>query len=116
MRPRKVWVHLYRFLELRDRLLRLSSYGVNYTYNSVDDKRKRIQFLRPLYLGQCLIITAQGEQIFGIPVVRGCIVWIELNSPLVFFFAISEVPFVLQKYCPESRVRLGKRIIQLNRF
>src|ERR1700688_288950 len=76
----KIRVDLESLPQLFNRQVVLSRATESISTDRIDDERKGVELLSALDLGQSFLVSAQFRQYFGIPLMGGCIAWVQLDG------------------------------------
>src|SRR5215469_5831865 len=88
----EIRIHLQGLPQLFDPQIVLSRIQENPSMVRVDDKRKRVERLGPLDLGQGFFVPAQFGQESAIPLVGGRIAWVQLDRAPELSLGTRPVP------------------------
>src|SRR6476620_4886990 len=84
---------------------------------AVDDERKWVELDRAFHFGEfALVLTDVRQRIIAEPLMRGCVVWIQLQSPFVLADCAGIIESVETLERGQSSMRTGRGIIQCERF
>src|SRR5260370_24399247 len=84
VRSAEIWVHVNRLPQLVYRLVVSPGKIICVAQNAVDDERERIEFQGAAYLADRFVVSRKRHQKLAAPLMRGGIVWIQLNRAIDF--------------------------------
>src|SRR4029077_259432 len=84
---------------------------------AVDDEREWVELDRAFHFGElAVVLTDVRQRIIAEPLMRGCVVRIQLQSPFVFADCAGIIESVKSLERGQSSMGTGRRVIQCERF
>ena len=115
-REEKIGIYFQRFFEIVNGLVVLAQHKVRQSYRAVNGRREGIELARLLRGFKRFLQSALWYQArHAVALVSGRAVRVQFHGARKFRFRTSPVPVVNCEYATQRHVRLGQRIIELQR-